>query len=134
MDKYNGCAIYWMVYRITGKFGEFSKSSVIRQTKTIEISTYNYNLLAEPIHSPNFFFAKCSKWVNSPNFIPAKLCRYMVFGSHFNLADFICVAKLKSHHLISAQHDLVKVFYVTRKAHQFWLFTYKESGWRLTKQ
>jgi len=35
-----------------GKFGE---SSVIHQTKTIQISTYNYNLLAESIHSPNFF-------------------------------------------------------------------------------
>jgi len=28
---------------------------VIRQTKIIKISTYNYNLLAESIHSPNFF-------------------------------------------------------------------------------
>jgi len=37
------------------KFGEFGKSSMIRQTKTIQISTYNYNLLAEYIHSPNFF-------------------------------------------------------------------------------
>ena len=34
------------------KFGE---SQVIHQTKTIQISTYNYNLLAESIHSPNFF-------------------------------------------------------------------------------
>jgi len=37
------------------KFGEFGESPVIRQTKTIQISTYNYNLLAESIHSPNFF-------------------------------------------------------------------------------
>jgi len=37
------------------KFGKFGESSVIRQTKTIQISTYNYNLLAESIHSPNFF-------------------------------------------------------------------------------
>ena len=28
-------------YRIGGKFGEFGKSSVIHQTKTIQISTYN---------------------------------------------------------------------------------------------
>ena len=28
-------------YRIAGKFGEFGKSSVIRQAKTIQISTYN---------------------------------------------------------------------------------------------
>jgi len=42
-------------YCIAGKFGEFGKSSLIRQTKTIQISTYNYNLLGESIHSPNFF-------------------------------------------------------------------------------
>jgi len=28
---------------------------VIRQTKTIQISTYNYNLLAESIYLPDFF-------------------------------------------------------------------------------
>jgi len=39
-------------YRIAGKFGE---SRAIHQTKTIQISTYNYNLLGESIHSPNFF-------------------------------------------------------------------------------
>jgi len=44
-----------IVNRITGKFGEFGESSVIRQTKAIQISIYNYNLLAESIHSPNFF-------------------------------------------------------------------------------
>ena len=27
--------------RIAGKFGEFAESSVIRQTKTIQLSTYN---------------------------------------------------------------------------------------------
>jgi len=37
------------------KFGEFGKSQAIHQTKIIQISTYNYNLLAESIHSPNFF-------------------------------------------------------------------------------
>jgi len=37
------------------KFGYFGESSVIRQTKTIQISTYNYSFLAESIHSPNFF-------------------------------------------------------------------------------
>jgi len=43
-------------YRIAGKFGgKFGESSLIRQTKTIQISTYNYNLLAESTHSPNFF-------------------------------------------------------------------------------
>ena len=37
-----------------GKFGELGKSSVIRKTKTIQIFTYNYYLMAESIHSPNF--------------------------------------------------------------------------------
>jgi len=37
------------------KFGKFGESQVIRQTKIIQISTYSYNLLAESIHSPNFF-------------------------------------------------------------------------------
>jgi len=37
------------------KFGEFGESSVIHQTKAIQISTYNYNLLIESIHLPNFF-------------------------------------------------------------------------------
>jgi len=32
------------------------------------------------------------------------------------LADLIFIAKLKSRHLISAQHSLVKVSYVMRKA------------------
>jgi len=48
-------------YRIAGKFGlvgrkfsEFGKSSLICQTKAIQISTYNYNLLVESSHSPNF--------------------------------------------------------------------------------
>jgi len=60
------------------KFGKFGESSFIRQTKTIQISTYNYNLLGESIHLPKFFFAKCSKQVNLPNFFPAKLSRYTV--------------------------------------------------------
>jgi len=42
-------------YHIAGKFGEFDESYLIRQTKTIQISIYNYNLLVESIHSPNFF-------------------------------------------------------------------------------
>jgi len=42
-------------YCIAGKFGEFGESSLIRQTKTIQISTYNYNLLAESVHLPKFF-------------------------------------------------------------------------------
>jgi len=40
---------------IAGKFGKFGESSVICQTKTTQISTCNYDLLAESIHLPNFF-------------------------------------------------------------------------------
>jgi len=42
-------------YRKVGKFGKFGKSSMICQTKTIQISIYKYNLLAESIHLPNYF-------------------------------------------------------------------------------
>jgi len=35
--------------------------------------------------------------------------------------DFICIAKLKPRHLISAQYGLVKVSYATRKTCQFQL-------------
>jgi len=48
------CVVINEMYRIAGKFGEFGESSLICQTKTIQISTYNYNLLAESIHLPNF--------------------------------------------------------------------------------
>jgi len=65
------------MYRIVGKFGEFGQSSVIYKTKTIQISTYNYNLLAESIHLQTFF-AKSSKQVNLPNFCPVKLSCYIV--------------------------------------------------------
>jgi len=44
-----------LYYHIVGKLGEFGESSVVCQTKTIQISTYNCNLFAESIHSPNFF-------------------------------------------------------------------------------
>jgi len=63
------------------KFGEFGKSSMIHQTKLIQISAYIYNLLAESIHLP-IFFAKCSKQVNSPpNISTAKLSRYTIIKS-----------------------------------------------------
>jgi len=55
------------------KFGKFGELSVIRQTKTIQISTYNYNLLAESIHSPAFF----RQMLETSKF--AKLSRYVVF-------------------------------------------------------
>jgi len=56
------------------KFGE---SFVIHQTKAMQISTYNYNLLAESIHLPNFFhqMLKTSKFAKPS---PTKLSHYMV--------------------------------------------------------
>jgi len=49
------CMFFNLLYHIAGKFGEFGESSLICQTKTIQISTYYYNLLAESINLPNFF-------------------------------------------------------------------------------
>jgi len=49
------------------KFVEFGKLQAIRQTKTIQISTYNYTLLAEFIHSPNFFL---------PNLLRTKFAKH----------------------------------------------------------
>ena len=64
------------VYRIAGeKFGKFGESSVIRQTKTIQISTYNYYLMAESIHSPNLSLP------NAHNSEFAKLSCYTVKGA-----------------------------------------------------
>jgi len=37
------------------KFGEFGESSLIHQTNTIQISTYNYNLLVESIPFAKLF-------------------------------------------------------------------------------
>ena len=53
----------WIRLPYSGKVwqGEFGESSVIHQTQTIQFSTYNYNLLAESIHSPSFFSS------NAPN-------------------------------------------------------------------
>jgi len=55
------------------KFGKFGKLQMIHQTKTIQISTYKYNPLAESIHLPNFFcqMLKMSKF--------AKLYTYQTF-------------------------------------------------------
>jgi len=63
------------------KFGKFGKSFLIRQTKTIQISTYNNNLLAESIHSPNFF----CQMLETGKF--AKLYSHQTFplyGTYFN--------------------------------------------------
>jgi len=74
---------WWiLVYCIVGKFGgrKFGESSLIHQTKTIQISTYNYSLLAKSIHSPNFF-CQMLKMSKLPKFLPAKLSHCMVIWS-----------------------------------------------------
>ena len=38
---YVATALVYAVYCIAGKFGKFGESSVIHQTKAIQISTYN---------------------------------------------------------------------------------------------
>ena len=53
--------MYFTKYRIAGKFGKFGKLSVIHQTKTIQINSYNYNLMALSIHSPNFSLPNIQK-------------------------------------------------------------------------
>jgi len=68
------------------KFGEFGESSAIRQTKNkflLTIITFWLNLFIRQT-----FFAKCSKWVNSPNFIPTKLSCYTVFEKSFKGKTF----------------------------------------------
>jgi len=51
------------------KLGEYGESSLICQTKTIQISIYSYILLAESIYLPNFFhqILKTSKKCVSPD-------------------------------------------------------------------
>ena len=70
LDNHNVFLVWAAPYRIAGKFGE---SSVIRQTKTIQIFTYNYYLMAESIHSPNFSSpnthnSEIRQTFSSPNF------------------------------------------------------------------
>jgi len=60
-----------------GKFDEFDKSWPNPQTKTIQISTYNYNLLAESIHSSNFISSNV-EIENLPNFNDIKASQYTV--------------------------------------------------------
>ena len=71
-------------YRMEGNFGrgnvgEFGESSVIRQTKTIQISTYHNNLLADLlIHQT--FFCQMLKRVDLPMFSLTKVSLHTVQG------------------------------------------------------
>jgi len=55
MKKYSKNVNNVSMYHIAGKFGEFDKSSLICQTKTIQISTYNYNLWQNLFIRQTFF-------------------------------------------------------------------------------
>jgi len=71
-----------MIYRIAGKF---DKSFLICQTKTIQISTYNYNLLANQFIHQIFFhqMLKTSKF--------AKLYPHQTFPLYgIELILYIC--------------------------------------------
>ena len=82
------------VYRIAGKFGEFGESSVIHQTKTIQIFTYNYYLMAESIHSPNFSSpnahnSEICQTLSPPNF-PA-MRYYTSFSANNSFMEYFCM-------------------------------------------
>ena len=79
----------YSLYHIAGKFGEFGKLSVIGQTITINLVLTIDNLLAD-ILNRQIIFAKCSKRVNSPNFLPAKLSRYTVVSKSLAVAICMC--------------------------------------------
>jgi len=49
---HNALYTIWQESLAGRKFGKFG---MIHQTKTIQISTYIYNLVAESIHLPNLF-------------------------------------------------------------------------------
>jgi len=86
-------------YHIAGKLGEFGESSMIFQTKTIQISTYNYNLLAESIHLPNFFcqmlemskFAKLYPCPTFPLYGMRKNVYVTSFTRHLGKINHVCV-------------------------------------------
>ena len=72
-------------YCIAGKFGE---SSMIRQTKAIQISSYNYNLMALSIHQT--FPRQTLKKSEFAEVSPAKLFRYTVYHGILCRNNLIC--------------------------------------------
>ena len=61
-------AVYCMAGKFGGgKFGEFGESSMIRQTKTIQISTYILITYWLMYYFAKLSFTKCSKRINLPN-------------------------------------------------------------------
>ena len=75
--------IQYNKYRIVGKFGgkkfgKFGESSMICQTKTIQILTYNYYLWLN-LSIRQTFPRQMLITVNSPNFLATKLSLYTVF-------------------------------------------------------
>ena len=91
------------IYCILGKFG---KSSLICQTKTIEISTYNYNLLS--IYSPNFF----CQMLNLPNILPAKLPAIWYLPLYYTTVEVVYKVIFHVHHIIHVEHYLEFIVHI----------------------
>ena len=89
------------MYCIAGKFGEFGELSVIRQTKTIQISTYN--TIGWSIYSPNFLSPKARKELLRQTFPLPNLWR----ESLANLANRSWFAKLKPSRLVLTINNLL---------------------------
>ena len=65
------------MYHIAGKFGEFGKSSMIRQTKPSKLVLTINNLLADPLIRQTFF-CQMLEMSHFAKHSPTKLCRYIV--------------------------------------------------------
>jgi len=82
-----------------------SLANLIRQTKTIQISTYNYNFLAESIHLPNFSPNAENKYINSLNFLFAKTFPLYSIYSHQIYTKFTLTAM--TYYILYAQHSFI---------------------------
>jgi len=81
------------------KFGEFGKSQAIHQTKTIQIFTYNYKLLAESIHLPNLFV----KMLKTSKFTKLYTHQtFLLYGTTYFHCKILCGC-----HII---HDLQEIY------------------------
>jgi len=99
------------IQHIAANFGKFDKSSLIRQTKIIQISTYNYvdsitfwlNLF---IHSPNFFcqMLKMSKFTK---LLPCQA--FPLYGTVHNLHTYIHLIDIKNELLFGCLKALFKL-------------------------
>ena len=106
-----------MHYRIAekfgrGKYGEFGKSSMIYQTKTIQIIVLSINNLSSwSINSPNFFCQMLTeKSKNSPKFSPTRLSCYMIYFKLFHHNHLSATA----YHIIIVYQSTIQVRIITK--------------------